>query len=151
VHPLLAGALHARLAEAGLARGDRIGRISIVTTAAEGLLIAAYGEEAQAAAGTVAVLLAARLAVPVAAASFGDASSIRNAAGRLMDAGVAGLALAPCVIGPEIGHLDLSAVASAVGMKTAQPLGAQTAIGQLAAVRYGAALQDPQLAAGLPS
>ena len=151
VHPLLAGALHARLAEAGLARGDRIGRISIVTTAAEGLLIAAYGEEAQAAAGTVAVLLAARLAVPVAAASFGDANSIRNAAGRLMDAGVAGLALAPCVIGPEIGHLDLSAVASAVGMKTAQPLGAQTAVGQLAAVRYGAALQDPQLAAGLPS
>ena len=151
VHPLLAGALHARLAESGLARGDRIGRISIVTTAAEGLLVAAVGEDAEAAAGTVAVLLAARLAVPVAAASFGDASSIRNAAGRLMDAGVAGLALAPCVIGPEIGHLDLSAVASAAGMKTAQPLGAQTAIGQLAAVRYGAALQDPHLAAGLPS
>jgi hypothetical protein len=146
VHPLLAGALHARLAEAGLARGDRIGRISIVTTAAEGLLIAAVGDEAEAAAGTVAVLLAARLAVPVAAASFGDASSIRNAAGRLMDAGVAGLALSPCVIGPEIGHLDLATVASAAGMKTAQPLGAQTAIGQLAAVRYGAALQDPQLA-----
>jgi hypothetical protein len=146
VHPLLAGALHARLAESGLARGDRIGRISIVTTAAEGLLVAAVGEDAEAAAGTVAVLLAARLAVPVAAASFGSASSIRNAAGRLMDAGVAGLALAPCVIGPEIGHLDLTAVANAAGMKTAQPLGAQTAIGQLAAVRYGAALQDPQLA-----
>jgi sirohydrochlorin ferrochelatase len=147
VHPLLAGALHARLAEAGLARGDRIGRISIVTTTtAEGLLVAAHGEDAEAAAGTVAVLLAARLAVPVAAASFGDANSIRNAASRLMDAGVAGLALAPCVIGPEIGHLDLSAVADAIGMKTAQPLGAQTAIGQLAAVRYGAALQDPQLA-----
>ena len=147
VHPLLAGALHARLAEAGLARGDRIGRISIVTTTtAEGLLVAAHGEDAVAAAGTVAVLLAARLAVPVAAASFGDANSIRNAASRLMDAGVAGLALAPCVIGPEIGHLDLSAVADAIGMKTAQPLGAQTAIGQLAAVRYGAALQDPQLA-----
>jgi hypothetical protein len=146
VHPLLAGALHARLAESGLARGDRIGRISIVTTAAEGLLVAAVGEDAEAAAGTVAVLLAARLAVPVAAASFGSATSIRNAATRLMDAGVAGLALAPCVIGPEIGHVDLSAVASAAGMKTAQPLGAQTAIGQLAAVRYGAALQDPQLA-----
>ncbi|HEY2131219.1 MAG TPA: hypothetical protein VGH77_28960 [Streptosporangiaceae bacterium] len=147
VHPLLAGALHARLAEAGLARGDRIGRISIVTTTtAEGLLVAAHGEDAVAAAGTVAVLLAARLAVPVAAASFGDAGSIRNAASRLIDAGVAGLALAPCVIGPEIGHLDLSAVADAIGMKTAQPLGAQTAIGQLAAVRYGAALQDPQLA-----
>ncbi len=147
VHPLLAGALHARLAEAGLARGDRIGRISIVTTTtAEGLLVAAHGEDAEAAAGTVAVLLAARLAVPVAAASFGDANSIRNAAARLMDAGVNGLALAPCVIGPEIGHLDLSAVADAIGMKTAAPLGAQTAIGQLAAVRYGAALQDPQLA-----
>jgi sirohydrochlorin ferrochelatase len=146
VHPLLAGALHARLAEAGLARGDRIGRISIVTTAAEGVLVAAVGEDAVAAAGTVAVLLAARLAVPVAAASFSDASSIRDAAGRLMDAGVSGLALAPCVIGPEISQLDLTAVADAAGMKTAPPLGAQTAIGQLAAVRYGTALQDPQLA-----
>jgi hypothetical protein len=97
-------------------------------------------------AGTVAVLLAARLAVPVAAASLNDATTVRDAANRLMDAGVSGLALSPCVIGPEIGALDLGALAEAVGMRTARPLGAQTAVGQLAAVRYGAALQDPQLA-----
>jgi len=146
VHPLLAGGLHARLAEAGLARSDRMGRISIVSTAAEGVLVAALGEEAVAAAGTVAVLLAARLAVPVAAASLSDPGSVQDAANRLLQAGVTGLALAPCVIGPEIGQLDLPALASAAGIRTAGPLGAQTAIGQLAAVRYGAALQDPHLA-----
>jgi hypothetical protein len=145
VHPLLAGALHARLAEAGLARGDRIGRISIVTTAAEGVLVAAVGTDAVPAASTVAVLLAARLAVPVAAASLSDADGLREAAERLLQAGVAGLALAPCIIGPEA-PVDLSALADSAGVHTAQPLGAQTAIGQLAAMRYGAALADPQLA-----
>jgi sirohydrochlorin ferrochelatase len=146
VHPILAGALHARLAEAGLARGDRMGRISIVSTAAEGVLVTALGTDAMSIAGTGAVLLAARLAVPVAAASLSEPSSIRDAAGRLFDAGVTSLALSPCVIGPEIDHLDLGAVAEAAGMKTARPLGAQPAVGQLAAMRYGAALQDPQLA-----
>jgi hypothetical protein len=146
VHPLLAGGLHARLAEAGLARGDRIGRISIVSSAAEGVLVAALGEDAVAVAGTVGVLLAARLAVPVAAASLSDPGSIHDAANRLMQAGVIGLALAPCVIGPEMGPLDLAALADAIGVRTAAPLGAQAAVGQLAAVRYGAALQDPQLA-----
>jgi sirohydrochlorin ferrochelatase len=146
VHPILAGALHARLAEAGLARGDRMGRISIVSTAAEGVLVTALGTDAMSIAGTGAVLLAARLAVPVAAGSLSDPGSIRDAAGRLFDAGVTSLALSPCVIGPETDHLDLDAVAEAAGMKAAQPLGAQAAVGQLAAMRYGAALQDPQLA-----
>jgi len=146
VHPILAGALHARLAEVGLARGDRIGRISIVSSAAEGVLVVALGIDAMSIAGTGAVLLAARLAVPVAAASLSDPSSIRDAARRLFDAGVTSLALSPCVIGPETDHLDLDAVAEAAGMRTAQPLGAQPAVGQLAAMRYGAALQDPQLA-----
>jgi sirohydrochlorin ferrochelatase len=146
VHPILAGALHARLAEAGLARGDRMGRISITSTAAEGVLVTALGTDALSIAGTGAVLLAARLAVPVAAGSLGDPSSIRDAAGRLFDAGVTSLALSPCVIGPETDHLDLDAVAEAAGMKSAQPLGAQPAVGQLAAMRYGAALQDPQMA-----
>jgi hypothetical protein len=145
VHPLLAGGLHARLAEAGLARSDRIGRISIVSTAAEGVLVAALGAEAVAAAGTVAVLLAARLAVPVAAASLSDPVSVRDAADRLTQAGVTSLALSPCVIGPEATQLDLAALADAARVRTAAPLGAQTAIGQLAAVRYGAALQDPEL------
>ncbi len=146
VHPILAGALHARLAEAGLARGDRMGRISIVSSAAEGVLVTALGTDAMSIAGTGAVLLAARLAAPVAAASLSEPSSIRDAAGRLFDAGVTSLALSPCVIGPETDHLDLEAVAEAAGMKAAQPLGAQPAVGQLAAMRYGAALQDPQMA-----
>ena len=146
VHPILAGALHARLAEAGLARGDRMGRISITSTAAEGVLVTALGTDAMSIAGTGAVLLAARLAVPVAAASLSDPGSVRDAAGRLFDAGVTSLALSPCVIGPETEHLDLDALAEAAGMKSAQPLGAQPAVGQLAAMRYGAALQDPQMA-----
>jgi sirohydrochlorin ferrochelatase len=146
VHPILAGALHERLAEAGLARGDRIGRISIVSNAAEGVLVTALGTDAMSIAGTAAVLLAARLALPVAAASLSEPSSIRDAAGRLFDSGVTNLALSPCVVGLEIDDLDLEAVAAAAGMKTAQPLGAQPAVGQLAAMRYGAALQDPQLA-----
>jgi hypothetical protein len=146
VHPILAGALHVRLAEAGLARSDRMGRISIVSTAAEGVLVTALGTDAMSIAGTAAVLLAARLAVPVAAASLSDPSSVRDAAGRLFDAGVTSLAMSPCVVGPETDHLDLSAVAEAAGMKTALPLGAQPPVGQLAAMRYGAALQDPQLA-----
>src|SRR3984957_12437532 len=146
VHPILAGALHARLAEAGLARGDRMGRISITSTAAEGVLVTALGIDAMSIAGTGAVLLAARLAVPVAAASLGDPSSVRDAAGRLFDAGVTTPALSPCVIGPETNHLDLDALAEAAGMKAAQPLGAAPALGQLAAMRYGAALQDPQMA-----
>jgi sirohydrochlorin ferrochelatase len=146
VHPILAGALHARLAEAGLARSDRMGRISIVSTAAEGVLVTALGIDAMSIAGTAAVLLAARLAVPVAAASLNEPASIRDAAGRLFDAGVTSLAMSPCVIGPETDHLDLGAVAEAAGMKAAGPLGAQPPVGQLAAMRYGAALQDPQLA-----
>jgi sirohydrochlorin ferrochelatase len=146
IHPILAGALHARLAEAGLARGDRMGRISITSTAAEGVLVTALGTDAMSIAGTGAVLLAARLAVPVAAASLSDPSSVRDAAGRLFDAGVTSLALSPCVIGPETDHIDLDALAEAAGMKAAQPLGAAPALGQLAAMRYGAALQDPQMA-----
>ena len=146
VHPILAGALHARLAEAGLARSDRMGRISIVSTAAEGVLVTALGTDAMSIAGTAAVLLAARLAVPVAAASLSEPGSVRDAAGRLFDAGVTSLAMSPCVIGPETDHLDLGALAEAAGMKTASPLGAQPPVGQLAAMRYGAALQDPHLA-----
>ena len=73
-------------------------------------------------------------------------SPLTSSAGRLFDAGVTSLAMSPCVIGPETDHLDLGALAEAAGMKTASPLGAQPPVGQLAAMRYGAALQDPHLA-----
>jgi hypothetical protein len=145
-HPVLAGALHARLSETGLARVDQIGQMSITTTAAEGVLVAALGgAEAMSVAGTVAVLLAARLILPVAAASLGDRASVREATKQLRDAGVARVALAPCVIGPECSRADLADLATEAGLESGRLLGAHPAIGQLAAMRYGAALQDPQL------
>ena len=145
-HPVLAGALHTRLSEAGLARVDQIGQMSIAS-AAEGVLVAALGDaEAISVAGTVAVLLAARLILPVAAASFSDPTSIKDAAEQLREAGVQRVALAPCVIGPEFSQADVAAVAAESGLETARLLGAHPAIGQLTAMRYGAALQDPQLA-----
>src|SRR3984893_1396829 len=145
-HPVLAGALHTRLSEAGLAHVDQIGQMS-VATAAEGVMVAALGgTEALSVAGTVAVLLAARLILPVAAASLDDRASIGEATAQLREAGVRRVALAPCVIGPEFSQADVAAVASDAGLESARPLGAHPAVGQLAAMRYGAALQDPQLA-----
>jgi sirohydrochlorin ferrochelatase len=145
-HPVLAGALHTRLSEAGLARVDQIGPMT-VASAAEGVLVATLGEaEALSVAGTVAVLLAARVILPVAAASLSDPASIKEAIEQLREAGVRRVALAPCVIGPEFGEDDLAAQTAEAGLDSARLLGAHPAIGQLAAMRYGAALQDPQLA-----
>jgi sirohydrochlorin ferrochelatase len=148
VHPLLAGALHARLAESGLARSDRIGRISIATPA-DGVLVAATGDDAVSAAGTLAVLLAGRLAVPVAPASFSDRASLADGVTRLREAGVSRMALAPCIIGPETWPVELAEVSGQYALHPAAPLGSHDAVGQMAAVRYGTVLQDPQLA-GLP-
>src|SRR5690349_12087555 len=112
-HPLLAEALHARLADVGLARAARVGRISIVTeTAADGVIVGAVGgEEAVQAAEVVAVLLASRLTTPVAAASLNDPGSIKDAAARLRQA-VPRVALAPCMVGPELTSGTLEAVAA---------------------------------------
>jgi sirohydrochlorin ferrochelatase len=144
-HPVLAVALHTRLSEAGLAHVDQIGQMT-VATAAEGVMVAALGAEALSVAGTAAVLLAARLILPVAAASLDDRASIDQATTQLREAGVRKVALAPCVIGPEFSEADVAALAAETGLKSARPLGAHPALGQLAAMRYGAALQDPQLA-----
>jgi sirohydrochlorin ferrochelatase len=145
-HPLLGEVAHVRLAEAGLARASRAGRISIVT-AAEGMIVgAAGGAEAVQAAGVVAVLLASRLAIPVVPASLTDRESLREAVGRLYDARVARVALAPCVIGPEIPPSRLASISAETGMACAPPLGSHPAIGQLVAIRYGGALADPKLA-----
>jgi hypothetical protein len=145
-HPVLAGALHTRLSEAGLARVDQIGQISIAS-AAEGVLVAVLGDaDSMAVAATVAVLLAARLILPVAAASFSDPASVKEAIGQLREAGVHRVALAPCVIGPEFGLAQVAAAAAEAGLESARLLGSHPAVGQLVAMRYGAALQDPQLA-----
>jgi hypothetical protein len=147
-HPLLAEALHARLADVGLARAARVGRISIVTeTTADGVVVGAVGgEEAVQAAEVVAVLLASRLTTPVAAASLNDPGSIKDAAARLRQA-VPRVALAPCMVGPELTSGTLEAIAALTSLDCAPPLGSHPAVGQLVAIRYGAALADPQVAA----
>ncbi len=145
-HPLLAEVLHARLAETGLARSTRVGRISIVT-AADGVVVGAVGgQEAVQVAGVVAVLLASRLTVPVAAAPLDSVAAVRDATDQLRAARVTRVALAPCVIGPEIAPDTLAGIAAQAGLACAPPLGGHHAIGQLVAIRYGAALEDPQLA-----
>jgi hypothetical protein len=145
-HPLIAEALHARLADAGLARATRTRGLSI-TSAANGVLVLAdRGEAAVQAAGVIAVLLASRLAVPAAPASLGDQASIDAAIARLHAAGASKLAIAPCVIGPENDPGELATLAAATGAPHSQALSAHPAIGQLVAMRYGAALADRRLA-----
>jgi len=144
-HPLLAEALHGRLADVGLARAARVSRISI-GTAADGVIVGAVGnQEAVQAAEVVAVLLASRLATPIAAASLTDPGSIKDAAARLRQA-VPRVALAPCMVGPELTPGTLEAIAALTSIDCAPPLGSHPAVGQLVAIRYGAALADPKVA-----
>lgn len=145
-HPLLAEVMHQRLAEAGLARAGRAGRISVGNDADGVIVLAAGGEVAVQSVGVVAVLLASRLAVPVGAASATDISAIRAAADQLLHARVSKLALAPCLIGPELAAGGLAAIAAETGLACAPPLGAHAALGHLVAIRYGAALADPAVA-----
>ena len=144
-HPLLAEALHGRLADVGLARAARVGRISI-GTAADGVIVGTVGDgEAVQAAEVVAVLLASRLATPIAAASLTDPGSIKDAAARLRQA-VPRVALAPCMVGPELTSGTLEAISALTSIDSAPPLGSHPAVGQLVAIRYGAALADPKVA-----
>ena len=144
-HPVLAEALHARLAEAGLARSGRTGRIGFVSTTEAVVVAAVGGQEAVAAAGVASVLLAARLAVPVVPAALDDAESFPAAVSRLREARASHLAIAPCIVGPECDPGLLAAAAAKAGAQYARPLGAHPAIGQLVTMRYGAALEDPRL------
>jgi len=146
-HPFLAEALHARLSDAGLARAGRAGRISIVT-AADGVVVGAIGDpdEALQAASVVAVLLASRLTIPAVPALLNDRFGLRNAAERLQAAQVTQVALAPCVVGPEVPAAAMAGISVETGLECAPPLGGYPTIGKLVAIRYGAALEDPQLA-----
>ena len=56
------------------------------------------------------------------------------------------MALAPCLIGPEVAARDLAGLARQAGMACAPPLADHPAIGHLVTIRYGAALEDPSLA-----
>jgi hypothetical protein len=122
-----------------------VGRISI-GTAADGVIVGTVGDgEAVQAAEVVAVLLASRLATPIAAASLTDPGSIKDAAARLRQA-VPRVALAPCMVGPELTSGTLEAIAALTSIDCAPPLGSHPAVGQLVAIRYGAALADPKVA-----
>jgi hypothetical protein len=139
-HPLLAEALHVRLSEAGLARADRA-RLFTVATAADGIILATTGgQEAVLAAGVTGVLLSARLAVPVMAAALDVEGAIARTAEQLRSAGTGRLALAPYVIGPELGDGVLQAAAEAAGCSASAPLGTYPAIGKLVAGKYATAL-----------
>ncbi|MFC0037475.1 hypothetical protein [Actinomadura rayongensis] len=140
-HPLLAEALHDRLADAGLARADRI-RMMTMVTAAGGVIVAAPGPGADAAAQAevTAVLLASRLASPVFTASLADPAALRAAADRLRASGAASVAIAPHLIGHEPEIALLAEAAAALGAGHSAPIGAHPALARLAALRYVEAL-----------
>jgi hypothetical protein len=150
-HPLLAEALHVRLSEAGLARADRA-RLFTVATAADGIILASVGgDEAVQAAGITGMLLAARLAVPVMAAALDQDGSIASVAEQLRSSGSQQLALAPYLIGPEIGPGLIEEAAREADCSAAEALGPYPAIGKLALAKYTTALGiAPQQAQGTP-
>ncbi len=144
---MIAEALHIRLAEAGLARADRVRLFSIVT-AADGVLIATSGgPNGAAAANVTSVLLAARLALPVITASVDSAPTVHEGVMRLKEMGVNRLAIAPCFIGPEVAKSDLDSLL-APGTECAAPIGAHANIAKLAAMTYGQALNSLDLPVG---
>jgi hypothetical protein len=141
---MIAEVLHIRLAEAGLARADRVRLFSIVT-AADGVLIATVGgPDAASAANVTSVLLAARLALPVITACADSVPSVQEGARRLKEMGVNRLAVAPCFIGPEATRSDLDAL-GAIGADCAAPIGAHSNIAKLAALTYGQVISQLDL------
>ena len=140
-HPLLAEALHVRLADAGLARADRIRQFSI-GAAVDGVIVAAVGgAEAAVEADMTAVLLAARLAVPVVAAAVDGPPTVSDAVTRLRESGAQRLAVAPYVIGPEIDHELLAKLAAEAGLGCGAPLGSHSSVVRLINLRYEVALE----------
>ncbi|MFA1540898.1 sirohydrochlorin chelatase [Actinomadura monticuli] len=139
-HPLIAEALHDRLADAGLARADRI-RLMTMVTAASGVIVATPGDAtAVRQAEVTGVLLASRLAAPVFTASLNDEASVKAAADQLRMAGATSIALAPHLIGPEPEAAVAARAAASVGAAHSAPLGAHPALARLAALRFVEAL-----------
>jgi hypothetical protein len=144
-HPLLAEALHIRLAERGLARADRVRLLNVSSPVDAVILGTVGGELAVRAVQATAVLLASRLTLPVVAASLDSEPGVSMAAERLRAAGATRLALAPCLIGHElIGHEPAAGTvpraAAAVHAGHAEALGAHSTIAELVARAYGSQL-----------
>jgi len=139
---LLAEALHHRLADAGLARADRV-RMFSITTSADGIILATVGgEEAVGTASITAFLLSARLTLPVMAASLDAKPTVDAAAAQLHGMGVTRIALAPCVIGPEADPAAIADAAVAIGAKCSAPLGAHGNVVKLMSQAYGQVLRQ---------
>jgi hypothetical protein len=142
---MVAEALHIRLAEAGLARADRVRLFSIVT-AADGIIVATVGgPDAVQASNVTSVMLAARLALPVFTASLDSTPSVGEVAMRLKEMGVHRIAVAPCIVGPEAAKSDLDSMT--IGVEVAAPIGAHSNIAKLAAASYGHVLAKLEEAA----
>lgn len=139
-HPLLAEALHIRLAERGLARADRVRLLNVFSPVDAVILGTVGGERAVHAMQATAVLLASRLTLPVVAASLDSEPGVPMAAERLRTAGAQRLALSPCLIGHETENADVEKIAAAVDAGYAEPLGAHSAIAELVARAYGSQL-----------
>jgi sirohydrochlorin ferrochelatase len=146
-HPLLAEMLHERLADAGLARADRVRQLSIAGSGADGIVIAVTGgREGVEAASMTAVLLAARLAVQVLPAAVGKApgaQSVEDAIGRLRADGAKQPAVVPCVVGIGSEAEDVAAAAERAGAPCAAPLGPHHRVADLVAFRYREAIGLP--------
>jgi len=141
-HPLLAQALHERLAAAGLARPDRVRMLGLVT-AADGVIVATTGGgEAVRAADMTAVLLASRLAVPVVPASLDGTLQVSQVADRMRETGAGRIALAPYVIGPEADLGAMTAEAEKAGVECAEPIGPHPTVARLLSLRYEMALDE---------
>jgi hypothetical protein len=88
------------------------------------------------------MLLSSRLALPVLAASLDGRPTISEAAARLESMGVSRIALAPCVVGPEVDIAAIEGAAAAVGAKCAAPLGAHGNVVKLISLAYGQVLSQ---------
>lgn len=139
-HPLLAEALHIRLAERGLARADRVRLLNVFSPVDAIILGTVGGERAVHEVQATAVLLASRLTLPVVAASLDSEPGVTVAAERLRAAGAERLAISPCLIGHEAPADLVVRAAESVGAGHAEPLGAHSAIAELVARAYGSQL-----------
>jgi hypothetical protein len=107
-----------------------------IVTAADGIIVATVGgPDAVQASNVTSVMLAARLALPVFTASLDSSPTVADVAMRLKEMGVHRIAIAPCVVGPEVSRVDLDAMA--VGAEVAAPIGAHGNVAKLAAAAYG--------------
>ncbi|GLU48146.1 hypothetical protein Nans01_24970 [Nocardiopsis ansamitocini] len=143
-HPMLAEALHLRLAEGGFARADRMRLISVVAasdTTADGVMVGSVGgPEAIDEAGVSAVLLAARLGVTVLPAALDDPAHVAQIFDQLAAAGSRRPVIAPSVIGAEFPQERIAELAAEHGASYSASLGASSTLAKIVALRYAEAL-----------